>query len=64
MIREKNLDDTTITLSSTLYEMLKAHGAKSFKELNQEYKNNSDYFKQLEYMKIDGTSEKSMPGLG
>ena len=63
-IREKNLDDTTITLSSTLYEMLKAHGAKSFKELNQEYKNNSDYFKQLEYMKIDGTSEKSMPGLG
>ena len=29
-----------------------------FKEINQEYKNNSDYFKQLEYMKIGGTSEK------
>ena len=30
----------------------------SFKEINQEYKNNSDYFKQLGYMKIGGTSEK------
>ena len=63
-IKENNLKDTTTTLSSTLYEMLKAHGAKSFKEIDQEYKSNTDYFKQLEYMKIDGTSEKSMPGLG
>ena len=63
-IKENNLKDTTTTLSSTLYEMLKAHGAKSFKEIDQEYKCNTDYFKQLEYMKIDGTSEKSMPGLG
>ena len=63
-IMEKCLNDTTITLSSTLYELLIARGAKSFKEIDQEYRNNTDYFKQLEYMKIDGTSEKSMPGLG
>ena len=63
-IKENNLKDTTTTLSSTLYKILKAHGAKSFKEIDQEYKCNTDYFKQLEYMKIDGTSEKSMPGLG
>lgn len=63
-IMEKCLNDTTITLSSTLYELLIARGAKSFKEIDQEYRNNTDYFKQLEYMKIGGTSEKSMPGLG
>lgn len=63
-IMEKCLNDTTITLSSTLYELLIARGAKSFKEIDQEYRNNTDYFKQLEYMKIDGTSEKSMPGFG
>jgi hypothetical protein len=63
-IIKKNINDTTTALSSTLYKILKAHGAKSFKEIDQEYKNNTDYFKQLEYMKIDGTSEKSMPGLG
>lgn len=63
-IMEKCLNDTTITLSSTLYELLIARGAKSFKEIDQEYRNNTDYFKQLEYMKIDGTSVKSMPGLG
>lgn len=57
-IQEKNLDDATAALSSTLCVLLKDHGAKSFKEINQEYKNNSDYFKQLEYMKIGGTSEK------
>lgn len=62
-IIKKNINDTTITLSSTLYEMLKAHGAKSFKEIDQKYRSNTDYFKQLEYMKIDGTSEKSMPVL-
>ena len=63
-IMEKCLNDTTITLSSTLYELLIARGAKPFKEIDQEYRNNTDYFKQLEYMKIGGTSEKSMPGLG
>ncbi len=57
-IQEKNLDDATVALSSTLCVLLKDHGAKSFKEIDQEYKSNTDYFKQLEYMKIDGTSEK------
>ena len=63
-IKEKKLDETTLKLTTSFYESLKASGAKSFKEIEQEYKSNSDYFKQLEYMKVDGTSEKSMPGLG
>lgn len=63
-IIKKNINDTTTALSSTLYEMLKAHGAKSYKTIDHEYKSNTDYFKQLESMRIEGTSEKAMPGLG
>ena len=62
-IQKKNLSETANSLSASLAEALKAKGGRTFKDMYEEHKNNSDYFKELEYMKINGTSDKVMPGL-
>ena len=50
------LIDKTI---STLMEK----GAKWNFQLKRERNSNTDYFKELEYLRADDTSEKVMPGL-
>ena len=62
-IKAKVLNDDAQSLVATLEAELLSKGAKTFKELELERNSNSDYFKELDYLRIDGTSEKSMPGL-
>ena len=62
-IDEKNSNIKIKQLVNVIKMALKAKKAKTFKTINEERKNNTDYFKELEYMHIDGISEKSMPGL-
>lgn len=62
-IKAKELNEESLSLISTLEAKMLSKGAKTFKELELERNSNTDYFKELDYLRIDGTSEKSMPGL-
>lgn len=62
-IKAKGLNEDAMSLLSALETEMLSKGAKTFKELEQERNSNTDYFKELEYLRIDGAPEKSMPGL-
>lgn len=62
-IKAKELSPDAQCLVEVLETEMLSHGAKTFKELELERNSNSDYFRELDYLRIDGTSEKSMPGL-
>ena len=62
-IMKTDLDDEEFSLAKKLREQLLQRGAKIYREQKDEWDANTDYFKELEYLHVAGTSEKVMPGL-
>ena len=62
-IKSKNNNEEVAQLISTLEDRMISKGAKTHEEWEQERESNNDYFKELEYMRIEGTSEKVMPDI-
>lgn len=62
-IMKTDLGDEEHSLAKKLREQLLQKGAKTYREQKDEWDANTDYFKELEYLHIDGTSEKVMPSL-
>ena len=50
-------------LIDKIFVAMSAKGAQTYHELKKERNANTDYFKELEYLRHDGTSDKVMPGL-
>lgn len=62
-IMKTDLDNDEFSLAKKLRKQLLQKGAKTYREQKDEWDANTDYFKELEYLRIDGTSEKVMPSL-
>jgi len=62
-IVKTDLGDEEFSLAQKLREQLLQKGAKTYREQKDERETNTDYFKELEYLRIDGTSEKVIPSL-
>ena len=63
ILMEKEWDEKEIFKLKILREQLLQKDAKTYRELKDEHESNTDYFKELEYLRVDGTSEKVMPSL-
>lgn len=62
-LKARELSEEALSLLSALEAKMLSKGAMTFNELEQQRKSNTDYFKELDNLRIEGTSEKSMPGL-
>lgn len=56
-IKSRCTDADTIRLLSTLEELMLSSGAKTYAELEKERNENTDYFREIEYLKADGVLE-------
>ena len=59
--QKKVLTEVDKKLLNVVKNKLLSKGAKTFMMLKQERKRNNDYFKELEFLRVEGTTEKRMP---